>query len=91
MNNKGQVVFYGMMLGLIIIVLALALSPIGNQVISSARNVSNGDTIGMDCTNSSISNFDKATCTVMDYSLFYFFGGLVLIGGAVFTAKILFS
>jgi hypothetical protein len=47
--------------------------------------------IGLDCNNDSISNFDKATCVITDFSLVYFFGALILIGGAVIIAKIAFD
>lgn len=91
-NKRGQVGAwgYGMMLGLVIIILALALAPIGKQFIDSAMNQTVGDSIGLDCGNSSISTFDKGTCVITDFSLAYFFGGLILIGGAVILAKIVF-
>ena len=91
MNKQGQVGSwaYGLMLGLTIIVLALALAPAGKSFIDSAMNQSTADFIGLDCSNSSISNFDKGTCTITDFSLAYFFGGLLLIGGAVITARII--
>jgi len=91
MNNKGQVIFYGVMLGLTIIVLALALAPAVMNSTNAARNATLGDTVGLDCANASISNFDKATCTVTDLNLFYFIGGLIFIAGAVITAKIIFT
>lgn len=90
MNSKGQLWAYSFMLGLVIIVLALALAPAGNQFIESAMNQSVDDAIGLDCGNSSISSFDKGACVVTDFSLAYFFGGLILIGGAVILAKIVF-
>ena len=90
-NNKGQIWGYTMALGLVIIVLALALAPIGKQFIDSAMNVSVGDTIGLDCDNDSISSFDKGTCVITDFSIAYFFGGLIFIGGAVVVAKLTFG
>jgi uncharacterized protein (UPF0333 family) len=92
MNNRGNVtIFYGLMLALVIIILALALASPVLESTEGARNASSGDTIGMDCSNESISNFDKAACIVTDLSLFYFIGTLIFIGGAVFLAKIIFS
>lgn len=79
------------MLGLTIIILALALAPAGRDFIGSARNVSVGDTLGLDCDNSSISNYDKGACVITDFSLFYFFGGLIFIGGAVLGSRIIFG
>lgn len=89
--KKGQVWAYGFMLGIVIIILALALAPIGKQFIDDAMNVTVGDAIGLDCGNASISNFDKGTCVIVDFSLPYFFGALILIGGAVILAKIAFD
>lgn len=91
MNKKGSVMIYSIMLGLVIIVTTLALAPAGKEFIDSAMNESVGDTIGMDCDNESISNFDKAACVVTDFSLFYFFGGLIFIAGLIVTGRILFT
>ena len=91
MNKKGQVVFYGMMVGLAVIILALALAPAVQQVTTDARNVTNGDTLGLDCSNSSISNYDKAACYTTDFSLFYIIGSIILIGGGIIVAKIIFT
>lgn len=84
MNNKGSVLFYGLMLGLTIIILGMALAP---AVLESTNSTMSN----IDCSNSSISNFDKATCIATDITLPYFIGTLVLIGGAVITARIIFS
>jgi len=90
-NKKGQVGVWGyaLMLGLVIIIMGLALAPSGKKFIDDAMNTSTADFIGLDCGNVSISNFDKGTCVITDFSLPYFFGGIILIGGAVVVAKIL--
>ena len=88
MNKKGQVMFYSIMLGLVILVLAMALAPAGKAVFDNAMNESTGDFIGLDCNNDSVSNFVKGACVVADFSLFYFFGGIILIGLAVIGANI---
>jgi hypothetical protein len=107
MNNKGSVLIYGMMLGLVVIVLALALAPSVAQFTNGARNdtsysnvtyeLSNGTLVngtveatGMNCSSSSISDFQKAACYVTDLNLFYFIAGLIFIGGAIVTARLLF-
>ena len=82
MNNKGQVFMFAFMLGLIIIILALSLAPSVKEFTGDAYN-------DMDCTNSSISNFDKAACVVTDLSLFQFVLGILFIGGIVIVARIL--
>jgi len=89
MNKKGSILIYGLMLGLVIIILALSLAPTGQQVISEAMNQSTSNAIGLNCSNSTISNFDKAACVVTDFSLPYFFGGLIFIAGAIIVGRIL--
>lgn len=87
---KGQVFGYALMLGLVVIILAMALAPAGASVVSSAMNASTADFVGLDCGNSSINNFVKGTCTILDFSQAYFFGGIILIGLGVLTSKIFF-
>jgi len=91
MNCRGSVMIFSIMLGVVVIILAMALAPVGKEIIGDARNVTVGDTIGMDCSNSSISNFDKAACVVTDFSLFYFFGGLIFVAGTIITGRIIFT
>lgn len=83
MNNKGQVIFLAFMIGLTILVLALALAGGLRKEVDNARSSSN-----LDCSNSSISTFNKATCVVVDANLFYFIIGLVGIGIAVIIARL---
>ena len=90
-SKRGQVWGYTLALGLVIIILALALAPIGQEFVNNAMNQTVGDTIGLDCGNESISNFDKGTCVITDFSIAYFFGGLIFIGGAVVVAKLVFG
>jgi len=91
MNKKGSVILYSLMIGLTIIVVALALAPAVQESTERARNVTDGDAVGLNCSNDSISNFDKATCVATDLTLFYFVGSLLLIGGVIVGAKIIFS
>lgn len=91
MNKRGQTWAYALMLSVVVIILALALAPAGNQVIGQAMNSSTANFIGLDCDNSSISNFEKGTCNILDFSLPYFFGGLILIGGGLILARITFD
>ena len=90
-NKRASVMIYSIMLSLVIIILALSLAPVGKEFINSAMNESVGDTIGLDCNNESISNFNKATCIVTDFSLFYFFGGLIFIAGIIVTGRVIFT
>ena len=63
LNKKGQVAFVSLMIGIVLFILALALAPPLNQVVT-------GDDVmgvnGLDCSNASISNQDKAICTETD-------------------------
>jgi len=88
MKSKGQMVFYAVMLSMVLVVLVLALAPAGKSFIDSAMNASTADMIGLDCSNTSISTFTHATCIITDFSLAYFFGGLLLIALGVLGAKI---
>lgn len=90
-NKKASVLIYTLMLGMAIIILALALGPAMQDSITSTMNASSGDTQGLDCNNESISSFDKATCIATDLTLFYFIGSLIFIGGLIITAKVVFS
>ena len=90
-NKKGSVIIFGMMLSAVVIILALSLAPVGKEFVNNAMNETVGDTIGMNCSSDVISNFDKAACAVTDFSLFYFFGGLILISGIIITGRIIFS
>ena len=90
MNNRAQVWGYTLALGLVIIILALALAPAGQSFVNAAMNATVGDTLGLDCANTT-SSFDKGTCVVTDFSIAYFFGGLIFIGGSVVVAKLVFG
>lgn len=82
MNNQGQVLLYALMLTIILIVLGLALAPALSTVITDVRNTTRADgTLGLDCNNSSISDFDKGTCDITDLTLPYFIG--IIIGLAI--------
>jgi cellobiose-specific phosphotransferase system component IIC len=89
-NKKGSIMFYALMLGIAIFVLALALAPAIRDFTYSAMNETVNDTVGMNCSTTT-DNFIKVTCIVTDLSLFYFVGALILISGAVVTAKFLFE
>ena len=91
LNNGGQAIFVGLMISVVVIILALALAGPLRETITTARNETSGDTIGLNCTSSEISTFDQATCLITDISLPYFIGGLILIGGAIAVAKLTYE
>ena len=53
-NRKGQVIGYTIMLVIVITVLALALAGPLQEVVNDARSPTVGDTLGLDCGNTSI-------------------------------------
>lgn len=83
MNNKGQAIFVYFCLGIVIIILALAFAPILKQFVTDAMNPSTENSIGLDCNNASISDFDKANCVAVDLSQFTFIMTLISIGLAI--------
>ena len=87
-NKRGSYVIYGLMVGLVIIILALALAPAVAQFTNDARNITDGDDVGLNCSyTNNISSFDRAACIATDLTLFYFIAFLIFIAGAVVTAK----
>lgn len=87
---KGQVVFLGLMIAVTIIVLALALAPATNEITKGVMNTTNslGEASGMDCSNASISDYDKGACTLIDLTVPYFIGGLLALAGIIIFARI---
>lgn len=88
MDTHGQVVFYGLMIAIVIIVVALALAAPVKEIVDSARANSTINPEGMDCTNSSISDFQKGACHTVDLTIFYFIGGLIFLAGIVIRARV---
>jgi hypothetical protein len=92
MNDKGSYVIYTFMVGMVVLLLALALAPAISDFTQDAMNVTDGDDIGLNCSyTANISNFDRAACIAVDLSLFYFIGFLICLAGAIVTAKFAFS
>lgn len=90
-GKKGSItILYGFMLGLTILVLALALSPSVKQFTDSARNETSGDVLGMNCSTTT-DNFVKVSCYATDLNLFLFIGFLIFLAGSIITAKFFFG
>lgn len=85
---KGQIVFVGLMIGITIIVLALALAPTVQDFTNGARNETDmlGGT-GLNCTNTALGWADEGACMITDLTLPYFILGLICIGLIYFGAK----
>jgi beta-lactamase regulating signal transducer with metallopeptidase domain len=90
-NKKGSVQLYAFMLGLVVIILALALAFPTRQGADIAMNNTTSDSVGLSCTNASISNFDKIACFATDLTPMYFIGSLIFIGGVILLSKIVFE
>ena len=85
-NKRGQVLFLTFMIGITIVVLALALASPLKERIDETMDGNN-----LDCANNSISSFDKGACVVADLTMFQFVAGLIFIAGAVITARLVFT
>lgn len=81
----------GFMVGLTVLILALALAPAVKESTDTARNASTDNLTGLDCSNDSISNFDKGACVAVDVTLPYFIGFLLFFAGAVMVGRIIFE
>jgi hypothetical protein len=83
LNNKGQMIsiFFLMMIGVIMFILAFALAPpLKNSADSSRAN--------MNCSNSSISTDKKVTCGVTDITTPFVVLVILGLAGAAFGAKL---
>ena len=76
-----------MMIALVIIILALALAPAVAEFTNTARD----GTTGMDCDDSTNSNFIKAACVATDLTLFYYIAAVLFIGIALIGARVVFG
>jgi hypothetical protein len=84
MNNKGQAVFVALMIGIVVIVLVLAFAFPVKEATTNAR-------ADMNCSDTTISNFDKAGCLASDLTLFYIIAGGLAIAGIVIGSRIAFA
>ena len=88
-QRKGQTIFYTLMLGIVIVVLALAMTPVVQEFVTDARAPSDDVGVGLDCANTTITNFNKAQCIMTDFGTPYFFLGLLGIAAAVIGARLI--
>ena len=70
------------MIGVVMILLAIAFAPGLKSHADTMRNSDN-----LDCSNSSISDFNKGTCLILDMTSFYFVGTIILLAGGAMVAK----
>ena len=91
MNKHGQVAIFGIMMLIVIVILALNFAPVLKESTDIARNETTETTIGLNCSDTTISDYDKAGCIAIDLNPFLYIGILLGIAGAVAGAKILIS
>jgi len=89
MNKGGQIFFFTLMLAVVVVVLALALAYPLRQQVDISRDASTNETVGLDCANESISDYNKGQCVLTDLATPYFFFGLLGIAGMVIGAKLM--
>lgn len=86
LGKKGQRLFVGIMMFVVaVIVIVQLISPIKDQITTSRDNSN------LDCDNSSITTMNKATCVVMDTTLFYFVGMALAAAGAFLGGKMIYD
>jgi hypothetical protein len=78
------------MIGIVIMVLALALAYPVKQAIDTTRSDSSGDFTGLNCS-SPPDNYYRAACLISDATIPYFIVGLIALGGSVIGAKVFFQ
>lgn len=80
--KKGQAIFVGMMIAIMVMITVFVLIEPLKDTIDIGRG-------NMDCDNTSISVGQKASCIIIDFSLFYFVGMCIAAGiGYVFLRRI---
>ena len=89
LNIKGQAYLVSIMIACVFIVAALAFAPAIKSFVDTSRSASTDSSVGLDCSNDSISKFDKATCVAVDMFNPYFVGFLVFAAGLIITARII--
>lgn len=93
MNVRGQVRFVAFMFALTIFIMAIAFAPAIQQTADQARNATLGNTNSterqLDCDNSSIDDFKKASCVLVDVTPSYFVGMLFGIAGLIIIGRLM--
>ena len=91
MNNKGSAMFITFMIGIVIVVMAIALANPLAQQLDVVRGNTTDTSEGLDCNNSSISNYQQAQCLLVDATAPFWFFGLIALAGIVMGAKVIFG
>ena len=84
MNNKGQVVLFGFMMCVVVIVFALGIA----YSIREGSNIAmNNSTQGMNCSNPANPDSTTVACYITDISPFIFIGSLIAIAGILLIGR----
>ena len=89
LNKRGQVMFYTIMLSVVVVIIALAMTPVVKTFVDDARNTTTDSRQGLDCANTSISDFQQAQCVMVDLATPYFFFAFLGIAGIIIGAKVI--
>ncbi len=84
MNTKGTTFFLILMLAVVFFFLGLGIAPALNETVGEART-------DADCDNSSISDFEKGGCVIMDLTSPYFIAVIFALAGAILGGIIIFT
>lgn len=89
MNNKGQATtVYFLMIGIVIVILALAFAPGLKSAVDTARGNQTSTQDALNCGNIT-NDWQRGTCFASDIFLPYFFFGMIGIALAIIGAKII--
>jgi hypothetical protein len=81
-NKKSQLLILKLMVAIIIFIIALIMIVPLKETISTATNSTE-----LNCSSDLISNEMKATCTTLDFSLFYILGAAISVGMAYIAGR----
>ena len=90
-NNRGQAIFFSLMLFCVVVVIAMALAPVIKSTVDDARNTTSDTQVGLDCANETISDYQKGQCLLVDLTSPYWFFGMLGIAALIIGAKVLFG
>jgi len=83
MNKKGQIIILKIMIAVIMLVFVLGWVVPIKEAITTAGNSSSA----LNCSSSGLDYQQVATCTVLDFTLFYYIGALICVGMAFMAGK----
>ena len=91
MNHRGQItILYTLMMAVVVILFVIGIAPTLKIFTEEARAPSSDTAVGLDCGNSSISDYDKATCTAIDINFPFVILALLAMAGIIIGAKVIF-